>query len=216
MASHFACLLQRRTKKKLLKAAIAVLLLAAGMSCSRTVKPDREVEPNREVKSYTIQNDVLGESPADFQKNQKCVLKPDESGVEGAQTCAAGFSTHYAGMDFVGKLGHFYQGQLYSVNISASTKQCREADLLSLLKERYGEPKLTETIDGHEVTPYVSEGSPPFKIWQNGKQTIAFSESMGSLDLCSVSFTVDAVDRKVTRLQEEKERKEKEAKKKDM
>lgn len=196
-------------------ATTAVILLAADIACTQTVKTKQEFKP------YTIQNDVLGESLADFQKNQKCTPEPDRNGVEGAQTCIALY-THYAGMPVLGKEGLFYQGHLYKVGIAASTEDCQKANLLSLLKERYGEPKLTEIKDGHEMTPPALKDDAPFKIWQNGKETIEFQESMGgnvptdSMASCSLSFTVDAVDREVSRLQQEKRRKEKEAKKKDM
>jgi hypothetical protein len=54
----------------------------------------------------------------------------------------------------------FYQGRLYSVSMLASTEQCKKSALLSMLKEKYGEPKLTETVNGHEITPAVLEGGP--------------------------------------------------------
>jgi len=187
------------------------------MGCTQAKQKQSEKE---EVRPYTIQNDVLGESLADFQKNQKCILQPDKNGVEGAQTCVAP-STHYAGMDFVDKVGSFYQGELYRVSIESSTEECNKAHLLSLLTERFGEPKSTETVrlpSGklYESTPAVLPPGPPFKIWQSGVATIEFLESIGSLDSCVTSFSLDELSWKVSRLEEEEKRKKEEAKKKDM
>jgi len=195
------------------KAPTALVLLMAAIACPQTAGPKQEAKP------YTIQNDVLGESVADFQKNQKCVLKPDPdtNGLEGTQICIANASdAHYAGVWILGKTGKFYQGALYDISIYTSTRDCEKADMLSLLKEKYGEPKLTEIVNGQVMKPYVSEGDPPFKIWQNGKETIFFEESMGGLDACTIMFQLDALFWKVENLKQEQERKKKEASKKDM
>jgi hypothetical protein len=58
--------------KRLSKAPIAAIVMAAGIACSQTVKAKQEIKP------YTIQNLVLGESLTDFQKNQTCILLPDK------------------------------------------------------------------------------------------------------------------------------------------
>jgi len=196
--------------KQLCKAPIAAIVMAAGIACSQTVKAKQEVKP------YTIQNDVLGESLTDFQKNQTCILLPAEvDTLEREQTCIAD-NAHYAGMSVLAKGGTFYQGRLYRVSILATTEQCKKSDLLSMLKEKYGEPKLTETVNGHEITPAVLEGGPPFKIWQNGVATIMFVESFGTLDACNTSFELDEVSSRVAKLKEDEKRKKEEARKKDM
>jgi hypothetical protein len=120
-------------------------------------------------------------------------------------------STTYAGMPIMGKLAKFYQGRLYEVAIHASTSDCREFGLFSSLKQKFGEPKDTERIDGKEITPVGG-----FKIWQNGVSTLTYLESLDTLDLCAATFQLDAVYSKVHKLEEEKKAEEKEQRKRDM
>jgi hypothetical protein len=193
------------------KATIVWIMLAAGMACTQA----KQKQAQQKVTPYTVQNDALGESLAKFQKNQTCTPRPGYNGVEGEQTCTTS-NTHYAGMWVLGKTGYFYQGRLFRVAISTSTTECKKAELLSLITKRFGEPKLTESVDGKEITPYVVAGGPPMKIWQNGKESILFQESMGPLDACSIMFQLDALNSKVQELTLGHERKKKEAKAKDM
>jgi len=119
-------------------------------------------------------------------------------------------------MPLIGRSASFYQGRLYSVYLEAPTSTCKQFDLLGSLKQKFGEQKSTEIVDGKEMTPAVLPGTPAFKIWQNGVSTIMFQESMGGLDACTATFQLDAVWWKLQRLQWEEEAKEEEAKKKDM
>jgi hypothetical protein len=172
---------------------------------------------------YQIQNDVLGESLADFQKNQKCTLQPNDDGIEEAQSCIAlgskfggSAAVHYAGMQLVSKIGNFYQGRLYSVTVEGGDQEeCKAVGLLSILTEKWGEPTLTITKEGREVNVASADEKYPFNIWQNGKETITFTEAG-----CYLSFWNDEVSSKIEKMESEKWREkeaEKEtAKKKDM
>jgi hypothetical protein len=118
-------------------------------------------------------------------------------------------------MPVMGRTAHFYQGRLYSLLLLAPTRTCRQFDLLKSLKQKFGEPKSTEIVDGEEITPYHLPGA-EIKIWQNGVSTIAFQESLGTLDACTTHFSLDAVFSKVHRLEEEKKARDEAARKKDM
>ena len=191
-------------------ATLAAAMLAIFLSCTQV---QRQTNQPEQPQPYTIQRDVLGESFESFvANNPNCQPKADV--VENSQICATSMlakDTTYAGMPTMGKLARFYQGRLYEVVIHASTRDCKEFDLLSSLKEKFGEPKDTERIDGKEITPVGG-----FKIWQNGVSTLTYLESLDTLDLCAATFQLDVVYWKVHKLEEEKKAEEKEQRKRNM
>jgi hypothetical protein len=191
-------------------ATLAAALLSIALSCTPAQRPaDKSERPQ----PYRIQRDVLGESLESFVANNPS-CKPKADIVENSQMCSTPMfarDTTYAGMPTMGKLARFYQGRLYEVVIHASTSDCKEFELLSSLKQKFGEPKDTENIDGKEITPVGG-----FKIWQNGVSTLTYIESLGTLDLCAATFNLDALYWKVDKLKKENKTEEKEQRKRDM
>ncbi len=170
---------------------------------------------------YTIQRDVLGESVASFvANNPSCKPRPGSSfdseniTIDNTQTCTV-MQTTYAGMPVIGRTVDFYQGRLYGVSLLAPTSECKQFDVLSSLKQKFGQPKSTEIVDGKEMTP-AHLGGADLKFWQNGVSTISFQESIGTLDACTISFQLDAMWWKVWQLLQEKEAKKQDLNKKDM
>lgn len=196
--------------KHLGSASLAVAMIGIALSCTQV---QRQANQPEQPQPYTIQRDVLGESLESFvANNPNC--KPKAGVVENSQMCVTSrlaTDTTYAGMPTMGKLASFYQGRLYEVVIHASTRDCKEFGLLSSLKQKFGEPKDTERIEGEEITPVGG-----FKIWQNGVSTLTYLESLGTLDLCAATFQLDTVYWKVHKLEEEKKAEEKEQRKRDM
>lgn len=206
--------------RQLRNATIAVIVLGI-VGCTQAQRQaDQSKQP---PKPYKIQRDVLGESLESFVANNPSCKPRAGSGhsdhtkpaLAGTQYCVIGGTT-YAGMPLIARLADFYQGRLYSVSLEAPTSTCKQFDLFGSLKQKFGEPKSTEIVDGKEMTPAVLPGTPAFKIWQNGVSTISFQESIGELDACSTSFELDAVARKVEKLEWEEQAREEARKKKDM
>ena len=173
----------------------------ASISTRSAQKQNHKTQPAH----YAVQNDTLGESLAEYQKHQECLLRANENLENGnGQTCVVNYpNAHYAGGLFIGKVAAFYQGILYSISFETSTDDCKKMNLLSMLKEKYGEPKFTETGGGSTITPGVMDNQPPYKIWQNGTETVSFDESLGSLDACTLSFTLDSLGMKALLEEEE-------------
>ena len=198
--------------KQLGNATIAAAMLGIAVSCPQA---QRQADQSKQPPNpYTIQRDVLGESLDSFVANNSS-CKPKAGAIEDSQTCVVTDQTTYAGMPVMGRTANFYQARLYDVDLLASTSACKQSDLLSSLKQKFGEPKSTEIVNGKEMTPYHLPGE-DFKIWQNGVSTIFFQESMGTLDACTTDFYLDAVYWKVSKLEQEKKAKAEGLKKKDM
>jgi hypothetical protein len=198
--------------KQLCNAIVVAAVLGSAVSCTRNQQqPDQSKQP---PKPYTIQQDVLGESLASFAANNPS-CKPKTGAIDNSQECVVTDQTTFAGMPVMGRTANFYQGRLYEVDLFAPTRSCKQFDLVTSLKQRFGEPKSTEIVDGKEMTPAHLPGA-DFKIWQNGVSTITFQESIGTLDACTTDFHLDAVYWQVWKLEREKKAKEEELKKKDM
>lgn len=102
----------------------------------------------------------------------------------------------------MGKIASFYNDQLYSIMLQAPTSTGKEADILSLLTNKFGKSKATMLVPFsgkiHEITPAVMPGDKPISIWQNDRESITFSDSMGSLDLCSIQFTLTGLNDEIS------------------
>lgn len=199
--------------KPLRKAIIATFLSGSAVSCPQAQQQGNQ-QPNQASSPYAVQRDVLGESLNSFVANNRS-CKPKAGEIDGSQTCVVTAQTTYAGMPVMGRTANFYQGRLYEIILIAPTSACKQFDLLNSLTQKFGKPKSTETVDGKEMTPAHLPGA-DFNIWQNGVSTITFSESMGTLDACTTDFALDTVYWKVWKLEEEKNARKEETKKKDM
>jgi len=154
-----------------------------------------------------VKKDIMGESVALFlANNPSCRFDlPDETfPVSGSKMCVVVDSEYmkgkpaqitYAGMP-VQVQAHFYHDVLFNLTFTTiGSDDCRTYHILDALKEKYREPKETQTVNGKEIRPVEFSEKNPFLFWQDGKITITYSDALS----CSVSFEVDKIMEAVTK-----------------
>jgi hypothetical protein len=122
----------------------------------------------------------------------------------------------YAGMP-VTIQARFYKDALFSLTfMTISADDCKTYHILDALKEKYGEPKETQSVNGKEIRPREFSEKNPFLFWQDGTITITYNDALS----CAVSFeidkTVDVVTKAKNAADTEKDRSQHRSQKSDM
>ena len=154
-----------------------------------------------------VKKDIMGEPVALFlANNPSCRFDlPDETfPVSGSKMCVVVDTEYmkgkpaqitYAGMP-VQVQAHFYHDVLFNLTFTTiGSDDCGTYHILDALKEKYGEPKETQTMNGKEIRPAEFSEKNPFQFWQDGTITITYSDALS----CSVSFEVDKIMEAVTK-----------------
>ncbi len=174
-----------------------------------------------------VKKDIMGESVALFlANNRSCRFNlPDDTYKSVSKMCAVVDREYmkgnpaqitYAGMP-VQIQAHFYNDALFNLTfITIGADDCQTYHILGMLKEKYGEPKETQTANGKETRPAELSEKNPFLFWQDGTITITYSDAL----TCSVSFEVDKIVEAVTKARDaadsEKHRSQHQPQKSDM
>lgn len=182
--------------------------IAAAQIAEQEPKRQGGVSEQQPKPDYSnVKKDIMGESVALFlANNPSCRFDlPDETfPVSGSKMCVVVDSEYmkgkpaqitYAGMP-VQVQAHFYHDVLFNLTFTTiGSDDCRTYHILDALKEKYREPKETQTVNGKEIRPVEFSEKNPFLFWQDGTITITYSDALS----CSVSFEVDKIMEAVTK-----------------
>jgi len=175
-----------------------------------------------------VKQDIMGESVALFLANNPSCrfdLPDDTFPKSGSKMCSVVDREYmkgkpaqitYAGMP-VQVQAHFYNDSLFNLTfITIGPNDCQTYHILDMLKEKYGKPKETLTVDGKETRPAEFSEKNPFLFWQDGTITVTYGDAL----TCSVSFEVDKIMEAVTKARDaadsEKYRSQHQSQKSDM
>ena len=202
---------------------VAAMLVIGPIACQRSISAQQPKPDYSHVKK-----DIMGESVALFLANNPSCrfdLPDDEFPASGSKMCAVVDREYmkgkpaqitYAGMPVVVQ-AHFYHDALFNLTfMTLDADDCRTHHILDALKEKFREPKETQTVKDKEIRPSEFSEKNPFLFWQDGTITITYNDAIA----CSVRFEVDktmeAVTKAKTAADVEKHRSQHQSQKSDM
>jgi hypothetical protein len=202
---------------------VAAVLIIGTIACQRSISP-----PQSKPDYSHVKKDIMGESVATFLSNNpncRFDLPDDMYSGSGSKLCVLVDGEYmkgkpaqitYAGMP-VTIQARFYKDALFNLAFTTlKTDDCKTYHILDVLKEKYGEPKETRSVNGKEIRPAEFSEKNPFLFWQDGTITIAYNDALTCDATFEIDKTVDVVTKAKNAADAEKDRSQHQSQKSDM